>query len=126
MKNRLLLTALVLVFALGSVYASADGAAQTMSTFEGKVKSVDAKTMTVVVQNGEDSKSFIVGHDVTMMRQGAPRDKVAFADLKAGERILVHYTMTGTTMTASKMELLPAQTAAVTQPATKPSATKTE
>ncbi len=66
---------------------------------EGVISSVDATAKSLVVKEGSKTLTFNIG-SATLTAKGKP---VTIAELKAGEKVEVHYTGSGASLTASSV-----------------------
>ncbi len=112
-------------FALGLGLASLAGAAENSRATRGWVSSVDLATKTFKVKGKNDVVAFKLEDAGKVMEKAKP---ATFADLKAGEHVMVRYVGTGPDRVASEVDILAAhaqapaaKTAASTTPAPKTS-----
>ena len=96
-------SALILCLLAGGAFAADDVA----SAVAGTVKSVDKTTKTVVVKAGDGTEQTVhfvgrtVAHGADATASGA---KDAFADVKEGDEVVVHYTAKGAVKTAQEVD----------------------
>ena len=68
---------------------------------EGKIVSVDAKANTVTIKHKSASLTFTAAPDIEF--GGTGNKKVTLADLKVGDKVVVHYTDEGGKLMAHKI-----------------------
>jgi Cu/Ag efflux protein CusF len=90
----------------------------------GSVKSIDAKARTVVVDTGGATDTFKLASTATIDQQSSHK-ALSLDQLKVGDRVQLHYSMSGTDRLASKVEVLPVSQAS-TSSHPKPGTPKTK
>jgi len=97
---------------IGVGMASLVGAATKSRATRGWVSAVDSNAKTVTVKGKNDAVTFKLEDAGKVMEKGSP---ATFADLKAGEHVLIRYTGTGNDRVASEIDILAMPTAPAAQ-----------
>ena len=90
----------------------------------GNVKAIDVKARTVSIDTGSATDTFKLASSVAIDQQSTHK-ALTLDQLKVGDRVQVHYTMSGQDRMASRLDVLPTSQAANTPPSTpRPGTTK--
>jgi len=106
------------------VFAADTKPADKPLNMTGSVKSIDAQARTIVLEQGGKTDTFKLASTATIDNQNTHKP-ITLDQLKVGERVQVHYTMSGADRMASKVEVLPVSQAS-TSSHPKPGTPKTK
>ena len=97
---------IVLGMVVGLGLAMASFAADRPLVAQGRISHVDMKASTLTLAAGEEHVTFTLAANTAYTAFGKAS---SLAHLRPGEHALVHYTMSGETRTATKVEVISSQ-----------------
>jgi len=123
-RKQLAIFGLLMLALATMVFAADTKPADKPLNMTGSVKSIDAQARTIVLEQGGKTDTFKLASTATIDNQNTHKP-ITLDQLKVGERVQVHYTMSGADRMASKVEVLPVSQAS-TSSHPKPGTPKTK